>query len=282
MKIEKINPHGYCGGVIRALELVNNAINNATKPIYMIGKVIHNDIVCSDLEAQGVIIKTNNKIDAINEINSGTVIFTAHGTSDIAFEIAKRKKLNIIDTTCIKVKLVHENIKKQLDKRTILYIGVSNHPECDAVLSLSNNIILINNVNDLKRLDNSKSYYITNQTTLSLYKIKEIYDFASTNFSDIIIDNKICMSTTKRQEAVINSIADCIIVVGDKKSSNTNELYNISKSKCDSFLVSNVTEIKSINFSKYKNIKITSGASTPEYLVDEIIEYLNKNYLNIS
>ncbi|MFI3251506.1 MAG: 4-hydroxy-3-methylbut-2-enyl diphosphate reductase [bacterium] len=279
MKIEKINPHGYCGGVIKALNTTLEAINSAPKPIYMIGKVIHNDIVCNELEKQGLIIKTNEKCDAINEIENGTVIFTAHGTDEKLIDIANNKNLNVINTVCSKVSIIHRNIKKHLESHTILYIGVKSHPECEAILSISNDIILINDVNDLNLLDKSKKYYITNQTTLSLLKLNSLYDYAKNNFKDITIDNKICLATTKRQEGVLNTNADFIIVVGDKKSSNTNELYNLSKQKCDSILVSECSEITNINLSQYNNIKITSGASTPEYIVDEIIEFINKTYL---
>lgn len=279
MKITKINPHGYCGGVTRALKLAYDALDTAEKPIYMIGKIIHNDIVCADLESKGIIIKTNDKFEAINEVNSGTVIFTAHGISNDLINIAINKKLNVIDTTCSKVTSVHKNIKNNLEDCTILYIGVDKHPECEAVLSISNNIILIKDIKDLYNLDKTKKYYITNQTTLSLFKIKDIYEYAKTNFKDIFIDNKICLATTKRQEAVMTVESDCVIVVGDKKSSNTNELYNISKTICDSYLISEYSEIVDIDLSKYLDIKITSGASTPEYIVDELIEYLNKTYL---
>lgn len=271
MKIHKINPHGYCGGVIRALKLANEAIKN-NKNIYMLGKIIHNDIVCEELKNKGIIIKTNNKDEAIDEINFGTVIFTAHGTDEKLIEKAKKKNLNIIDTTCTKVNIIKNNIKKNFDK-TILYIGVANHPECEAILSISNDIILINNIDDLKILNKDIQYYVTNQTTLSLLKLKDIYTYLEENFNNVIIDNKICLATTQRQLAVLNTTADYIIVVGDKASSNTNELYNIASSKCDSILVSNLSELLTIDITKYNNVKITSGASTPEYLVDEIIEY---------
>lgn len=282
MKIEKINPHGYCGGVVHALRQATDAINTNNKPIYMIGKIIHNDIVCANLEQQGIIIKTNNKLDAINEINSGTVIFTAHGTNDNIIELARSKNLNIIDTTCKKVTLIKDNIKKHLNTHNILYIGVKNHPECEAILSLNKDIILIEDLSNLIYLDKNRSYYITNQTTLSLLKLKEIYEYAKNNFPNAIIDNKICLATTQRQEAVLNTDADCIVVVGDKKSSNTNELHTVAKTKCDSYLVSSYSELQMYDFSKYENIKVTSGASTPEYITDEVIDFLTKNYLKIS
>lgn len=274
MKINKIEPHGYCGGVTYALKMANDYINKEN--VYMIGKIIHNDIVCNDLEKKGIIIKTNSKIDAINEINNGTVIFTAHGTDEAIINMAKSKQLNVVDTTCKKVNIVKDNIKKHLNTSTILYIGVKNHPECEAILSISPNIILINDINDVYNLDKNINYYITNQTTLSLLKLKEIYSYIENNFTNVIIDNKICLATTRRQQAVLDCSADCIIVIGDKKSSNTNELYNIAKTKCDSYLITNYLELP--NLEKYSNIKITSGASTPEYLVDETINHINTIY----
>lgn len=275
MKIEKINPHGYCGGVTYALKLANKYTHKEN--VYMIGKIIHNDIVCNDLEKKGIKIKTNSRIDAINEINEGTVIFTAHGTDESIIELAKSKNLEVVDTTCMKVNVIKKNIKKHLETSTVLYIGVENHPECDAVLSLSKDIILINSIDDLKKLNYKNSYYVTNQTTLSLLKLKELYSYIENNFDNAFIDNKICLATTQRQQAVLNCEADCIIVIGDKQSSNTKELYNIALTKCDSYLISSYKEIN-IDFSKYKNIKITSGASTPEYLVDEVIDFIYTNH----
>lgn len=274
MKISKINPHGYCGGVMYALKKANEYIN--TDNVYMIGKIIHNDIVCEQLAKNGIKIKLNNKLDAINEIDEGTVIFTAHGTDENIINLAKQKNLNIVDTTCKKVNVIKDNIKKNIINNTILYIGVLNHPECEAILSIDENIVLITQLSDLFSLDKNKSYYITNQTTLSLLKLKEIYDYAKNNFKNIIIDNKICLATTQRQQAVLDATADCIIVIGDKKSSNTKELFNIAKTKCDSYLISSYLELPSLD--KYKDIKITSGASTPEYLVDEVIEKINIIY----
>ncbi len=211
----------------------------------------------------------------VSAIENGTVIFTAHGTDEKIIEFAKKKKLNVIDTTCKKVNIIKENIKKNILTHSILYIGVLNHPECDAILSISNDIVLIKNINDLKKLDKTKKYYVTNQTTLSLLKLKEIYEYIENNFNDVIIDNKICLATTQRQQAVLNCEADCIIVIGDKNSSNTKELFNIAATKCDSYLVACYNELN-IDFKKYNNIKITSGASTPEYLVDEVIEFIYK------
>ncbi len=276
MKIDKINPHGYCGGVTYALKIANEYINK--KNVYMIGKIIHNDIVCNKLEENGIIIKTNSKIDAIKEITEGTVIFTAHGTDESIINYAKNKGLNVVDTTCKKVNIIKDNIKKNLSSSTILYIGVKKHPECEAILSISKDIILINDIDDLEHLDKSINYYVTNQTTLSLLKLNELYKYIEENFNNVIIDNKICLATTQRQQAVLDTTADCIIVVGDKNSSNTNELYNIAKTKCDSYLISCYKELP--NLSIYKDIKITSGASTPEYLVDEVIYEINSIYKN--
>ncbi len=274
MKIEKINPHGYCGGVTYALKLANEHINKDN--VYMLGKIIHNDIVCRDLENKGIIIKDNNKLNAINEIQEGTVIFTAHGTDEELIKLAKSKGLNVVDTTCKKVNIIKENIKNNISSSNILYIGVKNHPECESILSIDESIILINTVEDLYSLDKSKKYYATNQTTLSLLTLKDIYNYIESNFSNVVIDNKICLATTQRQQAVLKTDADCIIVVGDKKSSNTKELYNIATTKCDSYLISDCSELPSLD--GYTNIKLTSGASTPEYILDEVFEKIASIY----
>ncbi len=279
MKIEKINPQGFCGGVKNAIKLANDALKKYDKPIYMLGKIIHNDIVCKEFEKQGYIINLEDKSKFIERMNSGTVLFTAHGVDDTIINNALDKGLNVIDTTCPKVKIIHNKIKENILNNTILYVGVKGHPECEGVLSLSKDIILITKLEDLESLDKEINYYVTNQTTLSLLNLEKLYSYISNNFNNAIIDNKICLATTNRQKAVIECEADCIIVVGDSKSSNTNELYNIASTKCDSYLVDSVNKLNNIDFSKYCNIKITSGASTPEYITDEVYKYLITTYI---
>ncbi len=284
MIINKIEPQGFCGGVKNAIDIAKKAIKNENniKPIYLLGSLIHNEHVMRSLEDLGLILiddKNKTRLELLDEIKSGSVIFSAHGVSDKVYLKAKEKKLNIIDATCPFVKIVHNNIKKYLNLGyDIIYIGTKGHPECEGVLGISDKIKLITNKIDALNYQNKNdNIYLSTQTTLSIYEIDEIINIFKNKFKNIIIDNKICNATTVRQEAIYNAKkTDLFIIVGDQKSSNTKKLYNIAKEKFNAIMINDKNDLD-INLLKNINeISITSGASTPSYLVDEIIEFINK------
>ena len=284
MIINKIEPQGFCGGVKNAIDIAKKAIKNENniKPIYLLGSLIHNEHVMRSLEDLGLILiddKNKTRLELLDEIKSGSVIFSAHGVSDKVYLKAKEKNLNIIDATCPFVKIVHNNIKKYLNLGyDIIYIGTKGHPECEGVLGISDKIKLITNKIDALYYQNKNdNIYLSTQTTLSIYEIDEIINILKNKFKNIIIDNKICNATTVRQEAIYNAKkTDLFIIVGDQKSSNTKKLYNIAKEKFNAIMINDKNDLD-INLLKNINeISITSGASTPSYLVDEIIKYINK------
>ncbi|MDE6655563.1 MAG: 4-hydroxy-3-methylbut-2-enyl diphosphate reductase [Anaeroplasmataceae bacterium] len=284
MKINKITPQGYCSGVKNALNKAYEVIASSSypRPIYLLGSIIHNQNVILDLEKKGAILveeKGASRSDLINKISSGTVIFSAHGVSPVVYEKAKNKGLTIVDTTCGNVVLVHNQIKKHLSLGyTCLYIGTKGHPECEGVLGVSASIHLIEKLEDLDFLPSSSKIYVTNQTTLSLFETEKIYQAIKEKYPTAILDNKICKATTIRQQAWLNQErVDLCLVVGDKASSNTKKLALASQSVgIPTLLIEQVADLKSIDFKDIKSISITSGASTPDYIVEEIIEYLKR------
>ncbi|MDE6047161.1 MAG: hypothetical protein K2F56_00880, partial [Anaeroplasmataceae bacterium] len=174
MKINKLTPQGYCSGVKNALKIAYEVLTSPTypRPIYLLGSIIHNQNVIDDLKEKGAILieeKGISRSDLIEQISSGTVIFSAHGVSPIVYEKARAKNLTIVDTTCGNVLLVQKQMKKYLSLGyTCLYIGTKGHPECEGILGISSSIQLIENLEDLKNISASK-IYVTNQTTLSLF-----------------------------------------------------------------------------------------------------------------
>ncbi len=285
MIINKLNPQGYCNGVKRAINICLEALENPNtkKPIYLLGSVIHNKYVNEEFIKKGAIIledKNKTRYELLDQINEGTIIISAHGVSPKVIAKAKDKNLNIIDTTCPNVSIIHNNIIKYLNEGyTCLYIGTKKHPECEGILEINSNIININNITDINNLNiNNDKIYITNQTTLSIFDTSEIYNELKNKYPNAILDNKICDSTTKRQLAVINQDkVDLCIVVGDKASSNTKKLAQIANnSNINTILVENINDIKDYDFKNINTISITSGASTPSILVDEIIKYIKK------
>ncbi len=283
-KIIKIIPQGYCNGVKRALEIVDKALKNENtpRPIYLLGHIIHNKHVVNDLEKKGIIIvedKTKTRLELLNSISSGSVIFSAHGVAPEVYQKAKEKGLNIIDATCGNVLVVHQRIKEYLSNGyECLYIGTKNHPECEGVLGISKDIHFITSKEDIDRLDiKNKTVYITNQTTLSKYDIEEFFEKLKEKFHNIIIDDKICNATTIRQDAMAKQKkVDLCIVVGDSSSSNTKKLAKVSEkiAGIKTVLCEDLNSLNKDLIMKANRISISSGASTPEYIVDEIIKFI--------
>ncbi len=282
MIVNKITPQGFCKGVEGAIKIVKSTLESNDRPIYLLGEIIHNKNVIDELSQLGAItIPTNGKtrLELLDEIDKGTVIFSAHGVSPKVYEKAKEKGLNIVDATCPMVTLVHNNIIKKLNAGySIIYIGTKSHPEAEGVLGISSSIHFLSSNDDIDNLsiENDK-IYVTNQTTLSIYDMALIYDKLQAKYPNIEIDNKICNATTIRQEAIRNQPkADLCIIVGDKLSSNTKKLVKVSKeyAKIKTIQCEDLSSLDKLELSDVNIVNISSGASTPEYIVDEIITYL--------
>ena len=281
MIINKIEPQGYCQGVTNALRIINEALKN-NKHIYSLGSIIHNDYVINDLKNKGVTTieeKGISRLDLLDRINDGTVVFSAHGVSPKVYEKAIAKKLNIIDATCPMVLLVHKKMNEHLNLGyDCIYIGAKGHPECEGVLGISDKIHFISSIDDINKLDiNNDKIYVTNQTTLSIYDIEDLFNVLKNKYPNIKIDDKICNATTVRQKALANQPAcDICIIVGDKKSSNSLKLFKVSTeiAKVKTIFVDNINSLNKEMFKDINVVNISSGASTPSILVDEIIEYI--------
>lgn len=282
MKINLLKPQGYCKGVSNALKKLDEALLDKTlpRPIYLLGEIIHNDYVINKYQKQGVILlseATNSKEEHLKKISSGTIIFQAHGSSPECYQIAKEKNLTIIDATCPYVSLIHNKINTNIkNSASIIYVGKNNHSETNAALKQAPNINLVTSIKDLEKLNlKNENIYVTNQTTLSNLDLEAIFANIKEKYPQAKLDNKICDATTKRQLAVINQEpVDLCIVIGDPKSSNSKRLYELAKKKVNSIFISSVAELKNYDFSTINSVSITSGASTPAELVDEVVNFL--------
>ena len=262
MIIHKLSPQGFCWGVRQAIQKVEQALMDPAypKPIYLLGSIIHNKTVTNHLVQMGAILIEENRtrLSMLDRISTGTVVFSAHGVAPNVYEKAKQKGLTILDTTCGNVLIVHRRIKQHLEAGyRCYYIGTKNHPECEGILESSSLIRL-------------------NQTTLSLLDTEIIYRTFKEKFPQAIIDNKICLATTQRQQAVLDQKkADLCLVVGDKMSSNTKKLWQLAQQKgIRSVLIEQIEDLAAIDFTAVQQINITSGASTPSVLVDQVINHL--------
>lgn len=283
MKVYQIIPRGYCKGVVRAIELAKKHAHQ--EHVYILGMIVHNQYIVDALENLG--IKTIDKKGAsreelLDEINEGTVIITAHGASENVFKKAKAKNLKIVDATCLDVIKTHDLIKDYLSKGIeVLYIGKNGHPESQGALSIDkDHIHLIESTEDIDKLDKTLNYVITNQTTMSLYDVYNLCNYAKENLDNLIIAKETCQATTVRQEAIakISDDVDVVFIVGDPHSNNTKKLASIAHDKAHktTYMVESVNDI-TLDMLKDKQIAaVSSGASTPTYLTNQVIEYLKQ------
>ena len=278
MEVKKIYPQGYCKGVILALKKCIEVLNNPNlpKPIYMLGMPIHNQKVSDSLTKKGLIILEGKKrSELLDEIKAGTVITSAHGVSKEVMKKAALKGLHIIDTTCESVHKIQETLRGI--QEDILYIGISNHPESEAILTEFPNAKLIETIHDIDTINSNGSYFVTNQTTMSIFDTEEKYTLLKKRCPNIKTSNLICDATTQRQKALVNQKADLIIIVGDGHSSNTQKLYEIALKNTTHkkvLKIETVEDLAEINLTPYQNAIVTSGASTPKAITDEVCEYL--------
>lgn len=284
MKIYKISPQGFCNGVKYAINILNKTIDdlNTPRPIYLLGNLIHNKVLMDEFKEKGVIvIKGGKRYDMLDEAKSGTVIFSAHGVSPRVYDKALKKGLNIVDATCPNVLIIHNQIIKYLQNDfEIIYIGTKNHPECEGVIEISDKIHLITSLDEINSLSlNNKNIYITNQTTLSIYDIEDIYLKLKEKYPFAVVENKICQATTLRQKALLNqNDAQICIVVGDKTSSNSKKLKTVSEEKAliKSYLVETEDDLDKNWFKNISSVSVTSGASTPSEITDRVIQRIKE------
>ena len=285
MKIVRLIPYGFCFGVINAYNKTMNIINNnPDRKIYMLGWLVHNNEVINELSKKGVIIlddKNTSRYELVKSINdfNAILILSAHGTPKDVIELAREKKLEIHDLTCKFVYKTHEIIINKINEGyDVLFIGKKNHPETIAILNINQNIRLIESEDDINKLSiKNKKIFCTNQTTLGKIFFQKTITLLRSKYPYIEVENDICDATNLRQEAVLNmsSDIDICIIIGDARSSNCNELYKLAKIRVkDSYIVQNLDDLENIDFSQKKKCAITAAASTPSWLIDNIVEKL--------
>lgn len=284
MEIKRVVPSGYCKGVVNAINIVKKTKEQyPNENIYILGMIVHNSYVSKQMEDLGVITLEDpnlSKEELLDTIDKGVVIFTAHGISDRIKQKALDKGLICVDASCVDVLKNKDLIKSYLDKGyDVVYFGKKNHPEAEAILSLSNNIHLVSNISDINNLNISNdNLFITNQTTMSYLEVEGMLKLIKDKYPTCIIQKEICNATSSRQLAITNiKDGDVLYVVGDVKSNNTNKLKEIgSKYFKKVFLISNYKEINKKDLVNENKIYVTAGASTPPILIDEVIDYLSK------
>lgn len=282
----KISPRGYCYGVVDAMVLARQAAQNLDlpRPIYILGMIVHNSHVTQSFEDEGIItLDGPNRMEILSQVESGTVIFTAHGVSPEVRKLAKDKGLTTLDATCPDVTKTHDLIREKVaDGYEIIYIGKKGHPEPEGAIGIApDHVHLIEKEEEIEQLQiNSSRIIITNQTTMSQWDIKHIMKSLLDKFPGAEIHNEICLATQVRQEAVAEQAgqADLVIVVGDPRSNNSNRLAQVSEeiAGVPAHRIGDVTELKREWLEGVGKVAVTSGASTPTPITKEVIAYLEQ------
>ena len=284
MNVKRVIPSGYCKGVVNAIKLAKKTKeNNKNKNVYVLGMLVHNSFVSDELAKLGIITLDDtytSKEKLLDEIDDGIVIFTAHGISNNIKQKAIDKGLEYVDATCEDVLKTQNIIKDRIDEGyDVIYFGKKNHPEAEAVLSLSDKIHLVTNQEDIDKLNiENKLIFLTNQTTMSYLELSGLIEKVKTKYPDILIEKEICNATSSRQMAISKlDNCDLLYVVGDKKSNNTNKLVEIGLNHGIKkvVLIQNYQDIEDQDLKEVENVYVTAGASTPPILIDEVIEYLS-------
>ena len=292
MPIKRVLPSGYCMGVVKAIEQVKRVVKeNPHKPVYVLGMLVHNKYVVEALRCINVITLEDShktKEELLDTIDQGIVVFSAHGISDHIKQKAINKGLEIVDASCPFVLNNRKLIQEYLDLGyEILYIGKENHPEAEAIISISEKVHLITNESSLDNSWKQKKLFVTNQTTMSINDIKDIMENLKEQFPEAVFAPEVCDATRLRQQAIIDLVdVDTLIVVGDPKSNNTTQLVKIAQEAGikEVYKVESAKELPDLRIDVTKNIAVTAGASTPRSLTDNIISYLetgDSKYLEV-
>jgi 4-hydroxy-3-methylbut-2-enyl diphosphate reductase len=268
-------PRGFCAGVVRAIEIVEKSLGVFGAPIYIKHQIVHNKYVVEDLERKGAI--TVNEISDVP--SNSVVIFSAHGSPPVDYEIAKSRNIKIIDATCPLVTKVHnEAIKYSKEGKKIILLGHQGHQEVIGTMGQADMILVDDRQkNNIPEFDSEEKIVVLSQTTLSVEDTKQISNSIKDKYKNSILRNDICYAVSNRQKAVktLSRLVDLIIVVGSENSSNCVRLKEVSENYgTESYLLNSVDEMKNLNLQNISNIGITSGASTPEILIDEFINHL--------
>ena len=284
-KVLLANPRGFCAGVDRAIDIVNQALKKFGPPIYVRHEVVHNKSVVDELKSKGVIF-----VDELSEVpQSSYVIFSAHGVSQKVENEAKEFNLISFDATCPLVTKVHSEVQRHVRAgRDIILIGHEGHPEVEGTLGRHNpinsnsKIYLVQDEAEARSLSVSQPEnlaYVT-QTTLSLDDTIAIVKILYKQFPKIIKpkSDDICYATQNRQDAVkqLALESEFIVVIGSRNSSNSNRLKELAE-KCgaSSVLIDGAEELDFKSLSKHKSIGITAGASAPESIVQSVVQAIS-------
>ncbi|TMC26614.1 MAG: 4-hydroxy-3-methylbut-2-enyl diphosphate reductase [Chloroflexi bacterium] len=285
MDVLKITPRGYCHGVVEAIRAAKQTAKaRPGEKIRMLGYLVHNTHVTDELQQSGIeLVDRDNRLEGLETIGEGTVIFTAHGVSPAVKQRAVERGLNLVDATCSDVVVTHDLVRDLAERGyDIVYVGRRGHPEPEGVMGEApGKVHLVQEPEDIDALDiRNDKIAVTCQTTLSIWDTAAMIKRVRERYPQAEAYNEICRATQDRQEAAVEAAKDCdlVIVVGSERSSNSKRLVQVVQELANkpAYLVDTVSDIKPEWLQGKQRVGVTSGASTPTQLTREVIEYLER------
>jgi 4-hydroxy-3-methylbut-2-en-1-yl diphosphate reductase len=280
-KIILAEPRGFCAGVDRAVEAVRGALREYGRPLYVRHQIVHNRFVLEGLEREGAVF-----VDTLEEVPEGQrVIFSAHGVAPSEWDRAAERKLRVIDATCPLVTKVHSEVERYAEERnTVILVGHAGHEEVKGTLGVApGRVLLVGTVEEADAIEISDPEHVAavTQTTLSVDDTRDIMATLKRRFPALATPktDDICYATQNRQNAVkeLVEVSDVVLVVGSRQSSNANRMVEVARMRGGrAFLVDSLADVEPAMIDGAKSIGLTASASSPEWLVQEIIGAFSK------
>ena len=275
MEVLLSSPRGFCAGVVRAIDVVDICLRKYGPPVYVKHQIVHNPWVVNDLERRGAIT-----VEEVEEVPEGSlVIFSAHGSPPEDFAKAKALNLTVIDAVCPLVTKVHNEAKKyHREGKKVILVGHKGHQEVRGTMGQVE-MALVDDLKDIASTgwDDDQEVAVLTQTTLSVGDTAQAINAIQGKFTNAVVRNDICYATTNRQDAVykMSGEVQLVLVIGAQNSSNCNRLREVGESLgVPAYLINGPEEIDPVWLAGKERVGITSGASTPEVLVEQVIERL--------
>ena len=279
MEVKVAKTAGFCFGVKRAVEKAYEVAESARGPVYTYGPIIHNEEVVRDLEERGVRVLESE--EDLKKLESGTVIIRSHGVPASIYELLEQKNIAYVDVTCPFVLKIHRIVEKEsLAGRHIVIVGNADHPEVAGIRGWCKGpYTVIKNQEEARTFlsECPEKVCIVSQTTFNYNNFQEIVEILAEKGYDRLVLNTICNATQDRQSEAeeIAKQADAMIVIGGRKSSNTQKLYEICKRECENtYYIQTLADLDFDRFQSVQYVGITAGASTPNKLIEEVSKHV--------
>lgn len=282
MKVVLAKHSGFCFGVQKAIEKAFQEMDNSKsrgEDIYSLGPLIHNNQVVEDLQSRGLILS-----DTVDEIESGSVIIRSHGVPKQIYTDIKNKDLQLVDTTCPFVKRIQKIVDQyHRDHYTIVIVGSATHPEVIGINGwCGHDGYVIQSPEDIHRIPSDRPLCVVSQTTMPIPLFENVVAALKKQHTNIKVFNTICLATQDRQEAALelSQQVDAMIVIGGRHSSNTQKLVELCRRILpnDTYAIEHSVDLDQFSLENYSVVGITAGASTPNYIIKEVMNKIEKSY----